>query len=175
MLKTITLKCSNCGGNLEITPEMENFACGYCGASQIVQRRGGTISLKLLTESISKVQIGTDKTAAELAIKRLSREISAVQENYAQINFAKYAELNRNKQLFLVLAIAGPILLGGIATSLSPVLGVILAIVCIGSAGYFGYKRNEDIKVKYEPELEELDRQYKLLNKKIAQQRTIVD
>jgi ribosomal protein S27AE len=67
----INLNCANCGGKLEVYDDMDRFACGYCGTEQIVQRRGGTVALKAVTEAIQTVQIGTDKKAAELAVFRL--------------------------------------------------------------------------------------------------------
>lgn len=51
----------------------------------IVQRRGGTVALKAVTEAIKQVQLGTDKTAAELAIVRLEREYSILQSQLGQI------------------------------------------------------------------------------------------
>ena len=57
----ITLKCQSCGGKLDVFGDMERFACGYCGTEMIVQRRGGTISLKRVEEAIKKLQIGTDR------------------------------------------------------------------------------------------------------------------
>src|SRR5215210_5749739 len=74
-LNILNLKCVNCGAGLEISPDMSRFACGYCGAEQLVERKGGTVFLKSVTDAISKVQVGTDKTAAELAIKRLEGEL----------------------------------------------------------------------------------------------------
>ncbi len=97
MLQSISLKCSSCGANLEITNEMSTFACGYCGASQIVERSGGTISLKLLTTAISNVQIGTDKTAAELAINRLKGELQDVE---ISVGNEKLNERNGIKAIF---------------------------------------------------------------------------
>lgn len=70
----VALKCQNCGGSLEVYDDMNRFACGYCGTEMIVQRRGGTVALKTVTEAIQRVQIGTDKTAAELAIARYQSE-----------------------------------------------------------------------------------------------------
>jgi ribosomal protein S27AE len=72
----INLNCANCGAKLDVHDDMERFACGYCGTEMIVQRRGGTVTLKALTAAISKVQIGTDKTAAELAIARHEKEMA---------------------------------------------------------------------------------------------------
>jgi hypothetical protein len=92
MLNSIPLKCPNCGANLEITPEMETFACGYCGASQMVTRSGGTVSLRLLTEGIAKVQAGTDKTAAELAIRRLREDYQSLENTYNQLKSAQWSK-----------------------------------------------------------------------------------
>ncbi len=77
-LKTIILKCPNCSANLDITPQMESFACGYCGTQQMVQRSGGTVSLKLIGDAIARVQVGTDRTASELAVRRLRGDWAAV-------------------------------------------------------------------------------------------------
>ena len=41
----------------------------------LVQRRGGAVSLKTVESAIRRVQMGTDKTAAELALPRLQAEI----------------------------------------------------------------------------------------------------
>jgi hypothetical protein len=47
----------------------------------VVQRRGGTVALKTVTDAIREVRIGTDKTAAELAIARYEKDLV---ELYAQ-------------------------------------------------------------------------------------------
>ena len=60
---------------MKIYGDMDRFSCGYCGTEMLVQRRGGTVALKLVTDAIQKVQIGTDKVAAELAIVRLKEEL----------------------------------------------------------------------------------------------------
>jgi len=70
----VALKCPNCGSSLNIAPEMTAFACGYCGANIVVRREGGTVSVAL-EHAIAKVQRGTDKTAAELAIARLKADL----------------------------------------------------------------------------------------------------
>src|SRR5438046_5759347 len=74
----VPLKCQSCGGKLDVYLDMERFACGYCGTEMVVQRRGGTVALKLVQEAVKKVQIGTDKTAAELAIVRCEREMKGL-------------------------------------------------------------------------------------------------
>ncbi|MEK6406257.1 MAG: hypothetical protein AABN34_04760 [Acidobacteriota bacterium] len=77
-LSVVTLKCPTCGASLGISADMDRFACGYCGTEQIVERRGGTVALKPIADAIAKVQVGTDKTTAELALKRLPQELNAL-------------------------------------------------------------------------------------------------
>ena len=78
-VRVIKLSCVGCGSNLDISQSVNRLACGHCGTQQIVERSGGAIHLKGFAEAISKVQVGTDKTAAELAIVRLTRELETVQ------------------------------------------------------------------------------------------------
>jgi len=70
----IALKCPNCGGRLEVSKDMSNFACGYCGSSIVTSRRGGTVTLSL-EEATFAIQKNTDRTAAELALRRLPAEL----------------------------------------------------------------------------------------------------
>lgn len=93
-INIISLKCSSCGAILEISPDMEHFACGYCGVEQIVERRGGTVALKQVSEAIARVQKATDKTAAELAIRRLTSEIADKQNDLS-------AEASRHDELMV--------------------------------------------------------------------------
>ena len=83
-MRVVPLKCVSCGAALEISPDMEQFACGYCGASLLVERRGGTVALKRLTDAIAKVQAGTDRTAAELDIKRLTEEFPIAEKRLSE-------------------------------------------------------------------------------------------
>jgi predicted RNA-binding Zn-ribbon protein involved in translation (DUF1610 family) len=75
-VRTFKLSCSSCGSALQIASDIENFACAYCGTNQIVERAGGVVRLKSVTQAIGRVQVGTDKTAAELALNRLNVEIA---------------------------------------------------------------------------------------------------
>jgi hypothetical protein len=76
MADYITLSCPSCGHKLQITEDLDRFACSACGNEHIVNRSGGIVSLKPVIESIQRLQVGVDKTAAELAIVRLRNEIS---------------------------------------------------------------------------------------------------
>ncbi len=55
----------------------------------IVVRRGGTVALKAVSEAIKKVQIGTEKTAAELAIVRYEKELQDVGKRVAELASVK--------------------------------------------------------------------------------------
>jgi ribosomal protein S27AE len=70
----VKLSCGNCGGGLEVYDDLERFACGHCGAEMEVQRRGGTIVLRIVTGAVGKVQIGAEPAATELALRRLKEE-----------------------------------------------------------------------------------------------------
>lgn len=74
-----TLSCPTCGGKLQITSDIDRFACGHCGNEHVVSRVGGTVSVTLVVEGLKKVQAGTDKTASELAIQRFKQEIAQLQ------------------------------------------------------------------------------------------------
>ena len=75
----VTLTCPSCGGKLEITPDIDHFACSHCGREHIVKRSGSIVSLSPVVDAIKQVGVGVDKTAAELAIVRLQKEIYTFQ------------------------------------------------------------------------------------------------
>lgn len=88
----ITLACPNCGGKLNITSDLERFACQFCGNEHIVRRSGGTVSLEpvmqmmnTLNESMSRVSAISEKQAAEMAIKRLDKEIEELHKRSATL------------------------------------------------------------------------------------------
>lgn len=66
---------------LQIKPEMDVFACAYCGTNMRVAREGGAVMLKALVRSVASVRQGVDRTAAELAIPRLRREIREAEKS----------------------------------------------------------------------------------------------
>jgi hypothetical protein len=76
----VTLACPSCGGKLQITNDIERFACAHCGNEHLVKRSGGVISIAPIMDSLAKIQEDTDRTAAELAISRLNNELIALEE-----------------------------------------------------------------------------------------------
>lgn len=123
-MKSIAMKCANCGAGLQISPDMGHFACSYCGASLSVARQGGTVALNLVADSIAKVQVGTDRTAAELALVRLPkeieercRELAAMEEQIryleAEINIASLPSTGSRKSSLIANHAVGAIVKGG--------------------------------------------------------------
>jgi hypothetical protein len=82
----VTLTCPSCGGKLQITDDIDRFACAHCGSEHIVRRGGGVVSLAPVAEGLRQVQAGVDRTASELAIPRLEKEIADLrkQRDYAK-------------------------------------------------------------------------------------------
>jgi predicted RNA-binding Zn-ribbon protein involved in translation (DUF1610 family) len=115
----VTLTCPSCGAKLEITPDMDRFACGYCGTEEIVRRAGGAISLAPVVEGLNQVRAGVDKTASELAIKRLREEIAILQVSLDDMK-AQYAALKEPKFPMVTFLICAFLILGGFITALSP-------------------------------------------------------
>lgn len=75
-MRVLKLTCAGCSAPLEIGDDIERFTCSYCRTPQLVERSGGVVVLKKLEGAISAVQRGTDRTAAELAIPRLTKELA---------------------------------------------------------------------------------------------------
>lgn len=84
-LSFVNLNCLNCGATLNITENIFEFACQYCGANQIVERTGGIVALKFLSDKIDRVQNSVDKTAAELKIQRYKGELEDLEERHTKL------------------------------------------------------------------------------------------
>jgi len=106
----INLSCSNCDGALDVYDDMDQFACGHCGAKMVVQRRGGTVVLAL-AEALPKAPIGRDNGAGELAVARLTEEKQKLVKRRALLLGEK---LRRTRWGF---GIGGALLLIGIVAS----------------------------------------------------------
>lgn len=83
------LKCPNCGSSLQVKSGAENIVCAHCASSLAVHVEGGAVTLEPIVADIRDIRRSSDKTAAELALKRLSDEI-------AQLNSAR-AMVEKNR------------------------------------------------------------------------------
>jgi len=135
----IKLSCANCGAKLDVYEDMDRFACGYCGTEMFVQRRGGTVLLKALAEAIQKVQIGTDKTAAELALIRLDKELREAKASQSEVREKLDKSGSGIGGLGVFLVVMGLLLFSRLDNpALASVCGLALLLV----AGFFVYNIN---------------------------------
>jgi len=75
MVDFVKLACPSCGGTLTIPDNVGRLACSYCGTELIAQRNEGVLTISPIVDALKRVQAGIDKTASELAMKRLREEI----------------------------------------------------------------------------------------------------
>lgn len=92
-MNIVTLTCPNCGGKLQISKDLERFACEYCGNEHIVKRSGGVVSLAPVMESLAKIETKVDKTASELAVRRLREEIAGLDKKLDDAHYANQVTL----------------------------------------------------------------------------------
>ncbi len=95
----VTLTCPSCGGKLQITNDLDRFACGFCGTEHIVKRTGGVVALSPVVEGLRQVRVGVDKTASELAIARLKQEIAGLNYEYAHVEESQSVIVKQIRQL----------------------------------------------------------------------------
>ena len=173
---TLTLKCLNCGAALQITPDMNRFACGYCGMEQLIERAGGTVALKAVSDAIARVQVGTDKTAAELAFRRLKEEQEEVKRQETGIHINARRGLKNAENSFGCTVIIGVIiaLCFGVQTS-----GLWFALAMIASAIFLGWyyynSQAKPIQAAYEKDLEHIRHRQAEIQAKIDAQKAILD
>jgi DNA-directed RNA polymerase subunit RPC12/RpoP len=95
MADFVTLTCPTCGGKLQITPDIDRFACTHCGNEHLVKRSEGVIAIQPLTESLTGLKRATDRTASELAIRRLREDLGQLQaaRQQSEIRAAEHRKL----------------------------------------------------------------------------------
>lgn len=176
----VTLSCPSCGGKLQITHDIDRFACGYCGHEHVVKRSGGVVTIAPMIEGLRRVQIGTDRTAAELAIVRLEKEINELQTNQNRLKSTPFAKLyppGRLEQflpwglLFFLFAMC----VGFSGTNLNAaILWGLLAIICLGSWVYLEQKRVAVGKAELARRLAAFERPIRDRQEELARNRQLV-
>ena len=171
MADFISLICPSCGSKLQITNQIEQFYCASCGNAYVVNRSGGIISIAPIVNGIKKVQTGVDKTASELAIKRIKLEIqdlekdlrSAKNEKKQNINYGLNLGISGLVFFVLLLVLAGDEGIGCIGLSfLISIAGFAIA--------YFTYTNGdsgaiESISSQINQKQKELRYHQKIVNK----------
>ena len=131
----IKLSCENCGSGLDIYDDTDQFACGYCGSQITVQRRGGTVVLKLVTENTPK------EPAADVNLLSLKEEAENLSNRHAAMLNDGVEARKRGFIIGFSLILVGFVV---VRTGYSLVMGL-----CILLAGIFtiSYVRRHDKKV----------------------------
>lgn len=91
----LKLSCKSCGAKLELTDDIDRFACAHCGSEWLVNRSGGIVSLKAVEESIKKIEASSDKTAEHTEILANEVRTKKIREKIAKLEFERQLiELN---------------------------------------------------------------------------------
>jgi len=114
MVFMVKLTCNACGGKLEITDDIERFACGHCGNEWIVNRSGGIVSLKAIEEQLSKVQEHTKETAEHSKILADQVRLKAIKEKITTLSIETNG-IDKNPQKKNNIKYANPLKIGWIA------------------------------------------------------------
>ncbi len=92
-----SMTCRNCGGKLAVDKESDQVICQYCGMEFLITHYDGAISIKVLSQGLEKIGVSTDKTASELALKRLKGEKELLQKTIEDTivkPLGKYYDIN---------------------------------------------------------------------------------
>ena len=127
----ISLTCPSCGAKLQVENGMDQVACAHCGTEHLVKRGGGTISIAPIVEQLQSVNKGVDKTASELAIKRLRDEISEIKARMPTEEEGCLSKVGLGLISFGVLVFIGGLMTGDGGTILGAILSA-AAMIAIG-------------------------------------------
>jgi hypothetical protein len=175
MMRAVSLKCTSCGGSLDVKPDVDELGCGYCGATLLVEREGGSVSFRQIHSAISQVRVGTDKTAAELAIVRLLSEIAETERQMTLVRLRFSKEAENLRAIFAVGGIVAALILTAL---LLPRSGVAALIAVIGLAiptVYFFLKAEAKIAEREAEKLKPWENACDSLNTRLIKNRRIVD
>lgn len=192
----ITLTCPSCGGKLQITNDIERFSCGHCGNEHVVRRSGNAISLAPIVHGLKEVKVGVDKTASELAIKRIPQEIEEIKKEIylvqAQLNGRQFMEQQAREQraifprlgygtliVFGIMFVGSASMIPSTDSGLAMCFGLFGVIMIIAGWYLFGNAAKGISTTSFTPEeTEKLQKLQEILDKKTAdleRHRSIVD
>lgn len=150
----ITLSCPTCGSKLKVTDQIHLLVCLHCGNEHMVVRDSGTMYLAPLAQDVRQIRVGVDKTAAELAVARLSKEIEqlATAHNTAAAktpdewsppnNLEKFCSKSINP--LIVIGVLGVITQKSLAVFIIGVAVVVCFMVHLLLSGNRRYKATKD-------------------------------
>lgn len=178
----LKLSCANCLAPLEIGEDLERFTCSYCGSAQIIERSGGVIATRKIETALKAVQRGTDRTAAELAIPRLTRELAEAQSARADIlatarKSGERAMRARRKAAlitFCAMFFLGPLAIAGTGVTMGTFLALLwtVALIAVPIWVYNNYQLPSD---KVPEATVEIDARIARLEEHLRANRTILE
>jgi len=167
--KIISLKCSSCSGLLQVNERFDKITCTYCGSEQlIIKSENNNVSLKKIEDKLSSVTSSSNKTAAELAITRLEKDLKLATFEYDD----SFGELDKKtvaardkivsyEGIQIICGIgffASVFLMGANWILASVVIGLPVAGICRHQIKSIE-KELENLKKKYVPKHQELVKQ----------------
>jgi hypothetical protein len=130
----ITLTCPTCGAKLKVTDQIHLLACRNCGNEHMVIRNVDAIYLAPMAQDVRGIRVGVDKTAAELAVARLTKEVAELDSEYRKVlpytlnQWKPPSSDERNSIKIAVVAFL--FFVGGLGNQL-PGLAIISIAICI--------------------------------------------
>ena len=174
-ISVVKLNCLNCGATLKIAPSLFEFACRYCGASQIVERGGGTIALKMLSDRIDRIEDSVEKNSAEIRFQKKIKELQNLEEKRENF-FNKTEETEMSQNPVIALAMGGIILFAAYLTiRINSVIPIILAVITVIFIYLFWKKKLKEKDAKFEKSLKSYDDEIIKLKSGIAELERIIE
>ena len=140
-----------------------------------MERRGGIVTIKPIIDAISRVEVSTDKTAAELALRRLHQELqNHVETRQRTTESAAQATQDRDRSLgaLLIGIIVLAIVAAAAFNSWLAIIPFVIAAFLVARNSIATTKMRD---VQLRKELVYIDSKIDEVKRKIDKNRTIVD
>lgn len=170
MIDVVTLTCLSCGGKLEITKDIDRFACAHCGTEHIVRRGGGIVSLDLVLDELAEIEAKVNRTASKVAIGQLEEEIEELEKESAKNNGAIGQAI-----IWGVAGILGIVVLP-VLTAGAPgftIIGVLVCLLFIFASGFTAkgsYKKGKHLKESIWKKRAEIRHQREIMQGRVSEQ-----
>ncbi len=144
-----------------------------CGARLIVEREGGSISLHL-AEGLAAVRGGVDKTAAELALVRLDKEMMDLLHQWETLKSRHTQRANETAQIYLI-GIGFSIVIGLIMLGSSQILWLLVVVPVIIIMLYLWSNSANRVGERNRKEIQPIREEYERVTDRIAAAKAVVD
>jgi hypothetical protein len=123
MADLITLTCPTCGGNLQVTNDVDRFVCAHCGNAHVIDPG---VRVESLAGELDQMRLTMDIRQAEDSLAVLRKRKLALEESVSQ------QRDNRRFWRFLSIALPLGVVLDGIYEGASVIFALFLAILLGG-------------------------------------------